>query len=253
VQVGPRTRSRAINLFGASLAGQAAWAALRGLDPRVLVANPVILVIEMAAVLSTILVVRSLLVDPSLAVFTGQVAGWLWLTVFLASFAEPMAEARGKARAGRLRALGDEFPAKLLVAPYDATLTVRYESVSGHALKVGEIVLVEAGDTIPTDGEVIDGIAEVDESAITGESAPVIRESGDRSAVIGGTRVVSDSLKIRVTDQPGNSFHDQVIRLVEMARRHTTWRRVTATAPLVAAAVLVVIVVAVVQPFEIPL
>jgi potassium-transporting ATPase ATP-binding subunit len=253
VQVGPRTRSRGINLFGASLAGQAAWAALRGLGPRVLVANPVILVLEMAAVLSTILVVRSLLVDPSLAVFTGQVAGWLWLTVFLASFAETMAEARGKARAGRLRALGDEFPAKLLVAPYDATLTGRYESVSSHALKVGEIVLVEVGDTIPTDGEVIDGIAEVDESAITGESAPVIRESGDRSAVIGGTRVVSDSLKIRVTDQPGNSFHDQVIRLVEMARRHTTWRRVTATAPLVAAAVLVVIVVAVVQPFEIPL
>jgi K+-transporting ATPase ATPase B chain len=176
VQVGPRARSRGINLFGPSLAGQAARAALRGLDPRRLVANPVMLVIEVAAFLMTILVVSSLLVaDPSLATFTGQAAAWLWLTVFLASFAEAMAEARGRTRAGRLRALGGEVPAKLLVMPHDPQLTWAYEAASSHALRAGDIVLVEAGHTIPADGEVIEGVAEVDESAITGESTPVIR------------------------------------------------------------------------------
>jgi potassium-transporting ATPase ATP-binding subunit len=254
VQVGPRARSRGINLFGASLAGQAARAALSGLDPRALIFDPVMLVIEMAAALCTLLLVRSLIVaDAPLTVFTGQVAAWLWLTVFLASFAGAMAEARGKARAGRLHALGDEVPAKLLVLPHDPTQRGLYETVSSHALRAGEIVLVEAGDTIPTDGEVIEGIAEVDESAITGESAPVVRESGgDRSAVTGGTRVVSDWLKIRVTAPPGEGFHEQVIRLVETARRYTTWRRVTTTAPLLVAAVVVVIVVAVVQPSQAP-
>jgi potassium-transporting ATPase ATP-binding subunit len=254
VLIGPRARSRGINLFGASLVGQAARAALRGFDPRVLIANPVMLLIEVAAVLSTVLLVRSLLVaDRSLAAFTGQVAAWCWLTVFLASFAAAMAEARGKARARRLRALGGEVPAKLLVLPHDPNLTWAYEAVSSHALRAGEIVLVEAGDTIPADGEVIDGVAEVDESAITGESAPVIRESGgDRSAVTGGTRVVSDWLKVRVTAKPGESFHDHVIKLVETARRQTTWRRVALTAPLMGAAVLVVIAVAAIQPFQTP-
>jgi potassium-transporting ATPase ATP-binding subunit len=247
-------RSRGVDLFGAALAGQAARAALRGLDPRALIANPAMLVIEMAAVLTTILLVRSLLTgDSFLAAFAGQVAGWLWLTVFLGSFAEAMAEARGKASAGRLRALGDEVQAKLLVLPHDPNLAWVYEAVSSHALSAGEIVLVEAGDIIPADGEVLDGVAEVDESAITGESAPVIRESGgDRSAVTGGTRVVSDWLKIRVTAMPGESFHDHVIRLVETLRRHTTWHRVTLTAPFIGAAVLVVITVAAIQPFQAP-
>jgi K+-transporting ATPase ATPase B chain len=250
-----RRSPRGINLFGASLAGQAARAALLGLTPRVLIANPVMLVIEVAAVLITILLVSSLLIaDLSLAAFTAQAAAWLWLTVFLASFAEAMADARGRARAGRLSALVGEIPAKLLVLPDDPKLTWLYETVSSHALRAGEIVLVEAGDTIPADGEVIEGVAEVDESAITGESAPVIRESGgDRSAVTGGTHVVSDWLKVRVTARPGESFHDHVIRLVETARRHTTWRRITLTAPLIGAAVLVVITVAAVEPFQTPL
>jgi K+-transporting ATPase ATPase B chain len=247
-------RSRGINLFGASLAGQAARTALRGLDPRVLTANPVMLVIEVAAVLSTVLAARGLLVgDSALAAFTGQVAVWLWLTVFLASLAEAMAEARGKARAGRLRALGEEVPAKLLVQPHDPNLTWVYKTVSSHALRPGAIVLVEAGDVIPADGEVVDGVAEVDESAITGESAPVIRGSGgDRSAVTGGTRVVSDWLKIRVSSRTGESFHDRVTRLVDTARRHTTWRTVTFIAPLVGAAVLVVIAAAAARPFQTP-
>jgi K+-transporting ATPase ATPase B chain len=247
-------RSRGISLFSASLAGQAAQAAFRGLDPRVLSANPVMLVIEMAAVLTTLLLVWSLLVtDPSLAAFTGQVAAWCWLTVFLASFADAMAEARGQARASRLRALESEIPAKLLVLPHDPNLTWLHETVSSHALRAGEIVLVEAGDTIPTDGEVIDGVAEVDESAISGESAPVIRESGgDRSAVTGGTRVLSDWLKVRVTAKPGESFHDHVIRLIETARRDTTWRRVTLTVPLMGAAVFAVIAVAAILPFQPP-
>jgi potassium-transporting ATPase ATP-binding subunit len=244
--------SRDINLFGASLAGQAAWAALRGLDPRVLIANPVMLVIEVAAILTTFLLVWALLLaDSSLVAFTGQVAAWCWLTVFLASFAEAMAEARGKTRAGHLHALGSEIPAKLLVLPHDPNLTWLYETVPSHALRAGEIVLVEAEDTIPADGEVIEGVAEVDESAITGESAPVIRESGgDRSAVTGGTRVVSDWLKIRVTS--GESFYDHVIRLVETARRHTTWRRVALTVPLMGVAVLVMVAVAAIQPFQTP-
>jgi K+-transporting ATPase ATPase B chain len=249
-----KARSRGINLFGASLAGQAARTALRGLDPRVLMANPVMLVIEVAAILTTILLVLSVLVaDPFLSMFTGQVAAWLWLTVFLASFAEAMAEARSRARAGRLRALEHEVPAKRLIALHDASPAWRYETVSSHALRAGEIVLVEAGDTIPADGEVIDGVAEVDESGVTGESAPVIRESGgDRSAVTGGTRGVSDWLKVRVTAKPGESFHDHVIRLVETARRDTTWRRLTLTAALLGAAVLVVIAVAAIQPFQTP-
>jgi K+-transporting ATPase ATPase B chain len=249
-----RARSRGINLFGASLAGQAARAALRGLDPRALIANPAMLVIEMAAVLTTILFIRSLLsADSVLAAFAGQVAAWLWLTVFLASFADAMAEARGKARAGRLRALGGEVQAKLLVRPHDPDPTPAYEAASSHALRAGEIVLVEAGDIIPADGEVIEGVAEVDESAITGESAPVIRESGgDRSAVTGGTHMVSDWLKIRVTARPGESFHDHVVRLVETARRHTTWRRVSLTAPIIGAAALVVTAVATIQPFPTP-
>jgi K+-transporting ATPase ATPase B chain len=164
-----------------------------------------------------------------------------------------MAEARGSARAGRLRALGGEIQAKVLVLPHDPALEWVYETVSSHALRAGQIVLVEAGDTIPADGEVIDGIAEVDESAITGESAPVIRQSGgDCSAVTGGTRVVSDWLKVRVTSRPGESFHDHVIRLVETARRHMTRRGVTLTTPLVGAAVLVVIAVAAIQPFQSP-
>ena len=247
-------RSRGIDLFGASLAGQATRTALRGLDPRVLAANPVMLVIEVAAVLTTVLAARSLLVgDAALAAFTGPVAVWLWLTVFLASLAEAMAEARGKARAGRLRALGDEVPAKLLVLPHNANLSWVYETVSSHALPAGALVLVEAGDVIPTDGEVVDGVAEVDESAITGKSAPVIRASGgDRSAVTGGTRVVSDWLKVRVTARAGESFHDHVTLLVETARRQTTSRIAALTAPLMGAAVLVVIVVAAVQPFPTP-
>jgi K+-transporting ATPase ATPase B chain len=247
-------RSRGISLFSASLAGQAGQAALRGLDPRVLIANPVMLVIEMAAVVTTLLLVWSLLVtDPSLAIFTGQVAAWCWLTVFLASFADAMAEARGQARASRLRALESEIPAKLLVLPHDPNLAWLYETVSSHALRAGEIVLVEAGDTIPADGEVIDGVAEVDESAVSGESAPVIRESGgDRSAVTGGTRVLSDWLKVRVTARPGESFHDHVIRLIETARRHTTWRRVKLTVPLMGAAVFAVLAVSAIQLFQPP-
>ena len=165
----------------------------------------------------------------------------------------PWPRRAARLRAGRLRALGSEIPAKLLVLPHDPNLTWLYETVPSHALRAGEIVLVEAEDTIPADGEVIEGVAEVDESAITGESAPVIRESGgDRSAVTGGTRVVSDWLKIRVTAKPGESFHDHVIRLIETARRHTTWRRVTLTVPLMGVAVLVVVTVAAIQPFPTP-
>jgi K+-transporting ATPase ATPase B chain len=183
--------SRDIHLLDRRNAGQALRAALRGLDPRTLLDHPVIGVLEVAAAVATLLFAQGWIAgsDP-LPAFTGLVALWLWLTVLLARFAEALAEARARARADRLRAIQHEVPAKLLVLPDDKASNWLYEVVSSRFLQPGQIVLVETGDTIPADGEVIEGVASVDESAVTGESAPVIRESGDRSAVNGLQRLV---------------------------------------------------------------
>ncbi|RYC11698.1 potassium-transporting ATPase subunit KdpB [Ciceribacter ferrooxidans] len=195
----------------------AAKDAVRKLDPRQLVRNPVIFVTEVVATLVTLLFLRDLAAGPSVASFSGQIAAWLWFTVLFATFAEAVAEGRGRAQADSLRRAKSELVARRLSS---GGVT---EIVPATSLKVGDLVLVAAGELIPGDGEVIEGVASVNESAITGESAPVIRESGgDRSAVTGGTQVLSDEIKIRITVAPGSSFVDRMIALIEGAQRQKT-------------------------------
>ncbi|WP_448030043.1 potassium-transporting ATPase subunit KdpB [Bradyrhizobium liaoningense] len=193
-------------------------AAFAKLDPRAMIKNPVMFVVEIVAALTTVIFLRDLLTGGENLGFTFQIILWLWFTVLFANLAEAVAEGRGKAQAETLRKTRTESQAKLLSgAGRDFRL------VSGTSLKVGDLVLVEAGDTIPSDGEVIEGVASVNEAAITGESAPVIRESGgDRSAVTGGTQVLSDWIRVRITAAQGSTFIDRMIKLVEGAERQKT-------------------------------
>ncbi|WP_407120012.1 potassium-transporting ATPase subunit KdpB [Bradyrhizobium sp. STM 3561] len=193
-------------------------AAFTKLDPRSMIKNPVMFVVEIVAALTTVIFVRDLVIGGENLAFTFQIILWLWFTVLFANLAEAVAEGRGKAQAETLRKTRTESQAKLLSgAGRD------YKLVSGTSLKVGDLVLVEAGDTIPSDGEVIEGVASVNEAAITGESAPVIRESGgDRSAVTGGTQVLSDWIRVRITAAQGSTFIDRMIKLVEGAERQKT-------------------------------
>ncbi|HXW25999.1 MAG TPA: potassium-transporting ATPase subunit KdpB [Xanthobacteraceae bacterium] len=189
------------------------------LDPRSLIKNPVMFVLEIVTALTTVILIRDLFTGGQNLAFEFQIILWLWFTVLFANFAEAIAEGRGKAQADSLRRQRTETQAKLL-AGTDRTV---YKTVPGTSLKVGDVVLVEAGDTIPSDGEVIEGIASVNEAAITGESAPVIRESGgDRSAVTGGTQVISDWIRVRISAAQGSTFLDRMIRLVEGAERQKT-------------------------------
>jgi len=189
------------------------------LDPRLMAKNPVMFVVEIGSVLTTFIWLHDLLTKPAGAApawFTGQVALWLWFTVLFANFAEALAEGRGKAQAAALRGMRQETVARKRV-------NGREERVPASSLRRGDEVVVEAGELIPGDGEVIEGIASVDESAVTGESAPVIRESGgDRSAVTGGTKVLSDRIVVRISTNPGESFLDRIIGLVEGAKRQKT-------------------------------
>ena len=183
--------------------------------------NPVIFVTEVVSAVVTILFVRDLVTQNGTAFFSGQIAAWLWFTVLFANFAEAVAEGRGKAQADAMRRTRTETKAKRLTDPKSGSR--KYESVNSLDLRVGDIVLVEAGELIPSDGDVIEGIASVNESAITGKSAPVIRESGgDRSAVTGGTTVLSDWIKVRITAASGSTFLDRMIALVEGAERQKT-------------------------------
>ena len=192
--------------------------AFKKLDPRVLYTNPVMFVVEIVAALTTVLFARDLVIGAPGLGFTGQIIAWLWFTVLFANFAEAVAEGRGKAQADSLRKTRTETQAKLLRGKGPD-----YEIVPGTTLKVDDVVLVEAGDIIPSDGEVVAGIASVNEAAITGESAPVIRESGgDRSAVTGGTQVLSDWIRVRITAASGSTFIDRMIALVEGASRQKT-------------------------------
>jgi potassium-transporting ATPase ATP-binding subunit len=215
---------RPLSIFDRSLIVPAIWASFRKLDPRTLVKNPVMFCVEIVSVLTTIFFLRYLLVGGSAvvgsnALFSGQITLWLWFTVLFANFAEAVAEGRGKAQADALRRTRTETKAKRL----QAANSLNFQLVDATALKAGDLVLVETGDLIPSDGEVIEGVASVDESAITGESAPVIRESGgDRSAVTGGTRVTSDWLRVRITAAQGSTFLDRMIALVEGAVRQKT-------------------------------
>ena len=205
------------SLFDQAIIKRAAVDALRKLNPRAVAKNPVMFVVEVGSLLTTILFIRGLLSHAADTLFVGQTTLWLWFTVLFANFAEAMAEGRGKAQADTLRkAKTDTMARKLLDSK-------REESISAALLRKGDRVVCEAGDIIPGDGEVIEGIASVDESAITGESAPVIRESGgDRSAVTGGTKVLSDRVVIRITSNPGETFIDRMIALVEGAQRQKT-------------------------------
>ena len=189
------------------------------LDPRTLVRNPVIFIVELGGVVTTVIFFRDLFSsgDSEPLWFTGVVAVWLWLTVLFANFAEAIAEGRGKAQANALRAT------RTTTTAFRRTESGGLEEVPAPELRRGDMVVVEAGQVIPADGEVIEGVGSVDESAITGESAPVIREAGgDRSAVTGGTRLLSDRLVIEVTQEPGQSFLDRMIALVEGAERRKT-------------------------------
>jgi len=188
------------------------------LDPRLMIKNPVMFVVETVAALTTVIFLRDLATNGASLGFTFQIILWLWFTVLFANFAEAVAEGRGKAQAESLRKTRTESQAKLLAGSGNT-----YRLVSGTSLRVGDVVLVEAGDNIPSDGEVIEGVASVNEAAITGESAPVIRESGgDRSAVTGGTQVLSDWIRVRITAAQGSTFIDRMIKLVEGAERQKT-------------------------------
>ena len=215
------TKVAAPGLFDGSILKRAAFDAVKKLDPRRLAGNPVIFVTEVVSAVVTVLFARDAIAHTGAAPFTGQIAAWLWFTVLFANFAEAVAEGRGKAQADALRRTRSETPAKRLIDPAGKSRLV--VAVSALDLKIGDIVLVEAGDIVPGDGEVIEGVASVNESAITGESAPVIREAGgDRSAVTGGTTVLSDWIKVRITAAPGSTFIDRMIALVEGAQRQKT-------------------------------
>ena len=202
-----------LSLWNAAIIRQAAVGSFRKLDPRLMVKNPVMLVVEIGSVLTTILLVQGVLSHQGSFAFNLQITLWLWFTVLFANFAEAMAEGRGKAQADTLRKAKGETIAVRLKGEF---LDSAREEVSSAALRAGDIIYVEAGRYIAGDGEVIDGVASVDESAITGESAPVIREAGgDRSAVTGGTKVLSDWILVRITSNPGETFLDRMIALVE--------------------------------------
>ncbi len=215
------SKVKARGLFDPAILGPAALSAFGKLDPRALARNPVIFVTEMVSVAVTGFFIRDLVVGNGVALFSGQIAAWLWFTVLFANFAEAVAEGRGKAQADFLRKTRSDARARRYVDPKN--LGDALEGVNALDLRIGDVVLVEAGEIIPGDGEVIEGVASVNESAITGESAPVIREAGgDRSAVTGGTTVLSDKIKVRITAAPGSTFLDRMIALVEGAARQKT-------------------------------
>jgi K+-transporting ATPase ATPase B chain len=196
-------------------------ASFKKLDPRLMIKSPVMFVVEVVAALTTVIFVKNVMTGGEDIAFTFQIILWLWFTVLFANFAEAVAEGRGKAQAETLKKTRTESQAKLLTGNDSSDHS--YRMVAGTTLKVGDIVLVEAGDLIPSDGEVIEGVASVNEAAITGESAPVIRESGgDRSAVTGGTQVLSDWIRVRITAAQGSTFIDRMIKLVEGAERQKT-------------------------------
>src|SRR5215468_5448080 len=204
---------KARSLWDAKIVRQALKDAARKLNPRTMMKNPVMFVVEVGSVITTVLLIKDISQHSPNFGFDLQITAWLWFTVLFANFAEAMAEGRGKAQADALRQAKSETTAYRITKE-------GVQEVPSSQLRVDDVVRVEAGHVIPGDGEVIEGIASVDESAITGESAPVIREAGgDRSAVTGGTRVLSDVIVVRITSNPGETFLDRMIALVEGAER----------------------------------
>src|SRR5579875_3661370 len=208
---------RARPLFDPEIVKRAVRDCFLKLNPLTLAKNPVMFVVEVGAALVTVFWIRDVAAGRAATGFELQIWLWLWFTVLFANFAEAMAEARGKAQADTLRKTKTDAIAKRVLG------NGKVETIAASKLRSGDIVIAETGDLIPGDGEVIEGIATVDESVITGESAPVIRESGgDRSAVTGGTKVLSDRIQIRITSNPGETFLDRMIALVEGAERQKT-------------------------------
>jgi K+-transporting ATPase ATPase B chain len=240
-----RKRMPVATLTDPAILVPAIGAAFKKLDPRHMVRNPVMFCVEMVTVLTTVLFLRDLATGAGNYGFSFQINLWLWFTVIFANFAEAVAEGRGKAQAAALRKSKTETNAKLLIGQ-----TRQWREVAATTLKPGDVVLVEAGDTIPSDGEVVDGIASVNESAITGESAPVIRESGgDRSAVTGGTVVISDWIKVRITSAAGSTFLDRMIALVEGAVRQKTPNEIALNILLAGMTIIFVFAVATIPSF----
>ena len=237
-------RARTISIWDPAIVRQATLDSLRKLNPRLQIKNPVMFIVEVGSLLTTMVFVQDLMKGTGQALFTGQVAFWLWFTVLFANFAEAMAEGRGKAQADTLRKTRTETVANRVSA------SGQVEKIPAASLRKNDEVLVHAGEFIPADGEIIEGVASVDESAITGESAPVIRESGgDRSAVTGGTRVISDWIKVRVTSDPGHTFLDRMIALVEGAERQKTPNEIALNILLAVLTLIFLLVVVTLQPF----
>jgi K+-transporting ATPase ATPase B chain len=244
------TRVKTRSLFDGPIVCRALLDSFRKLDPAVQVRNPVMFVVFVGSVLTSALWIQALAGrGEAPAAFIFWVSVWLWLTVLFANFAEAIAEGRGKAQAEALRRTRQDVQAQRLAKPERSASVTR---VSGSVLRKGDLVLVEAGDVIPGDGEVVEGVASVDESAITGESAPVIRESGgDRSAVTGGTRVLSDWLIVRITANPGEAFLDRMIAMVEGAKRQKTPNEIALNILLAAFTIIFLLATATLLPYSI--
>ncbi len=239
-------RPKARSLFDRAILTRAFWDSFKKLDPRWQARNPVMFVVEVGAAATTIFFIRDVVRHGGTPGFDFAIAAWLWFTVVFANFAEAVAEGRGKAQAETLRRTKSDTYARLLHE--DGT----EERVTSTSLRKGDRFVVEAGEVIPADGDVLEGAATVDESAITGESAPVIRESGgDRSAVTGGTRVLSDRIVVRVTANPGESFLDRMIRLVEGAQRQKTPNEIALSILLAGLTIIFLIAVATLAPYSV--
>jgi len=231
------------SVWDVKLVRSAAWSSLVKLNPRNMMGNPVMFVVEIGSVITTVL----LILHPHEAFgFNLQITLWLWFTVLFANFAEAMAEGRGKAQAETLRRARSETIAKRIMS------NGKIEEIPSAKLRAGDLVSVSAGELIPGDGEIVEGVASVDESAITGESAPVIREAGgDRSAVTGGTRVLSDFIKVKITSNPGETFLDRMIALVEGASRQKTPNEIALNILLAGLTIIFLLAVITLQPFAV--
>ena len=239
----PKKLAHSRPLFDPEIAGRAVKASFGKLNPLTLMKNPVMFVVEVGAALTTVFLIRDIFIGAAVIGFTLQIALWLWFTVLFANFAEAMAEARGKAQADSLRKTKTDAIARRVIGE-------RTEQVPASKLRSGDVVICETGDIIPGDGDVIEGIATVDESVITGESAPVIRESGgDRSAVTGGTKVLSDQIHVRITSNPGETFLDRMIALVEGAERQKTPNEIALNILIAGLTLIFLLAVITLQPY----
>jgi len=242
----PKKLVRARPLFDPEIVKRATKESLKKLNPATLIKNPVMFVVEVGAAITTVFLVRDMILGRPSIGFQFQIALWLWFTVVFANFAEAMAEARGKAQADTLRKTKTDSMAKLV------DRSNKIEIIPASKLRAGDIVIAEAGDIIPGDGEIIEGIATVDESVITGESAPVIRESGgDRSAVTGGTKILSDQIKIKITSNPGETFLDRMIALVEGAERQKTPNEIALNILIAGLTLIFLLAVVTLEPFAV--